>query len=593
MAFQDKKFLDAEGITHLVSLLDEYPNNQVLGTVIDAIEGELEQKAEKSEIPEVPVQDVQVNGVSMLDAQGVANVPIASASSYGVMKVRSYNGHQIDSNGYLSHKPAASSTIKTATETNDPITPSNQHEAAFYGLAKAAGADEKDSTLPMGTYTDTAKAAIKNMLGITQTLTVTVLTQDNVTVTGQTVTIRAVDSTGSIFATAAYEGQPVAFSVPSGFAYHVSVSDTLDHHFNPTTASGIVTNTDISVTLQYSDFSTIRSARDIKAALNAGLDLTDLVGEQITCTKNGETITWDVADYDATNGRITLLLHGAFGTTNMVFEPAQALMWCENGLAAGSYTFKWNTTQCYFTLTTAIPAGGQLRATNSQFQTYASQDATATLETGTVSTEEITGATDLVQTGQGLLNHHDRVNYGSNNQAESAIQWWLNSDASANTLRTPVTKFSRAFSYSVPGFMNGLDSDFLDCLDIVDWPCSTNNVYECPKELGGYTNGTRQAYTIKSKFCFASEMEIFGNHGGNPDGSTVFDLYNGAEADDRKKYRGTSAQTWWLRSPNWSNAGNERSVTSSGSAHYYHASSSYAVVPACRISRDTEEEVEE
>ena len=58
MAFQDKKFLDAEGITHLVRLLDEYPNNQVLGSVIDAIEGELEQKAEKSEIPEVPVQDV-------------------------------------------------------------------------------------------------------------------------------------------------------------------------------------------------------------------------------------------------------------------------------------------------------------------------------------------------------------------------------------------------------------------------------------------------------------------------------------------------------------------------------------------------------
>ena len=123
-------------------------------------------------------------------------------------------------------------------------------------------------------------------------------------------------------------------------------------------------------------------------------------------------------------------------------------MWCENGLAAGSYTFTWQNTQCYFTLTTAIPAGGQLRATNSQFQTYTSQDATATLETGTVGTEEIAGATDLGHEGQGLLNHRDRVNYGSNNFAESALFWWLNSDAAANTPRVPVTKFSRAYSYA-------------------------------------------------------------------------------------------------------------------------------------------------
>jgi len=38
--------------------------------------------------------------------------------------------------------------------------------------------------------------------------------------------------------------------------------------------------------------------------------------------------------------------------------------------------------------------------------------------------------------------------------------------------------------------MNGLDADFVNCLDEVDWLCSTNNVYECPKSLGGYTKGT-------------------------------------------------------------------------------------------------------
>lgn len=539
-------------------------------------------------------KDVQVNGTSILSS-GVANVPKASITTFGVVKVGDNDtGLQLDSSGYFKIAPAGSSYIKSASSDSTsciyrPITPYLQHESVFYGLAKAAGdTTQSQSSNAVGTYTDSAKAAIKNMLGITQTLTVTVLTQDNVTVTGQTVTVRAVDSTGPIFATAAYEGQPVAFAMPSGFAYHVSVSDTLDRHFNPTTASGIVTNTDISVTLQYSGFSTIRTARDIKAALNAGLDLTDLVGEQITCSKGDDTLKWDVADYDSTTSKIKLLLHDAFGTANMVFEPAQALMWCENGLAAGDYTFADGSTHYYFTLTNAIPAGGQLRADPTSFQTYASQSATSTIETGTVSTTEIAGATDLGTCAQGLLNHMSRVRYGSSNFAESALFGWLNSDAVANTPRVPVTKFSRAYSYAQPGFMNGLDANFVNCLDEVDWLCSTNNVYECPESLGGYTKGIKQAYTVKAKFGLASEMEIFGSYGGNPDGSTVFDLYNGADADDSKKYRGTSAQVWWLRSPFWSYANYERVVLSSGGAHNYYARYSCAVVPACQISRDTE-----
>ena len=555
--------------------------------IIPAVEGEeiAGANCEETSVGEGFPHDVQVNGVSVI-SEGVANIPEAvNNGSYGVVKISSGNGIGRAANGYLYVVTSTDAQVKSGTNSARPISPLNQHLSTFYGLAKAAGdTTQVASDNAVGTYTDEAKAAIKNMLGITHTLTVTVLTQDNVTVTGQTVTVRADNASGGIYATAAYEGQPVSFSVPDGFQYYVSVSDTLDHHFNPTTASGIVSNTDIAVTLQYSDFSTIRTAADIKAALNAGMDLTELVGEQITCSKGDDTLTWDVVDYDSTNGRIMLLLHDAFGTANMVFEPPQALMWCENGLAAGSYTFTWNTTQCYFTLTTAIPAGGQLRATNSQFQTYASQDATATLETGTVGTDEIVGATDLGHDGQGLLNHRDRVNYGSNNFAESALFWWLNSDAPAGTLRTPVTKFSRAHSYAQPGFLNGLDQSFINCLDEVDWLCSTNNIYECPEELGGYTKGIKQAYTVKAKISLASEMEIFGSYGGNSDGSTLFDLYNGAEADDRKKYRGTSAQTWWLRSPYWGNAYYERDVTSSGGANSYYASSSFAVVPAVRIS---------
>ena len=536
---------------------------------------------------EVPVQDVQVNGVSVVDANGVAEIPVATGAILGLVRSAASNGIYISpDSGNLQINKANSDQIKAGTATFHPIVPYNEYEAAFYGLAKAAGdTTQSSSSNAVGTYTSEAKTAIKRMLGVTQTLTITAQTQDGVTVTGQTVTVRADDASGEVYATAAYEGQPVSFSLPSGFQYYVSISDMLAHHFNPTTARGVITNADASVTLQYSDFSSIHTAADIKAALDANINLTDLVGESITCTRGTDTLTWDVADYDATNKRVTLLLHDAFGSANMVFEPAQALMWCENGLAAGNYTFKWNSTQVYFTLATAIPAGGQLRATNSAFSTYESQSATSTLETGTVSIDVISGATDLGTTGSGLLNHHDRVNYGSNNYVESALFWWLNSDAAANTQRVPVTKFSRAYSYNVAGFLNGLDESFVSVIDDAVWKCSTNNVYECPASLGGATSGKQNSYTVTAKIGLASEMEIFGSYGGTADGSTIFDLYNGATADDRKKYRGTIAQTWWLRSPLWITAYYERFVLSSGGTSGSGAHGSYAVVPACQISQ--------
>lgn len=117
------------------------------------------------------VQDVQVNGVSVLDAQGVANVPFAANGGVpGVIRVSSSYGHSIVS-GVLTHKPAGTATIKNGRNTADPIVSSNQHESAFYGLAKAAGYDEKNSTLPVGQYTESAKSAIKSMIGVGETVT--------------------------------------------------------------------------------------------------------------------------------------------------------------------------------------------------------------------------------------------------------------------------------------------------------------------------------------------------------------------------------------------------------------------------------------
>lgn len=112
-----------------------------------------------------PVSDVQVNGTSVVSG-GVADVPIASNSVFGVTKGNQNQGIGVDSvskNLYIAQ--AGESAIKTGTNSYRPITPNNQHQAAFYGLAKAAGdTTQSASSNAVGSYTDAAKSAISTML---------------------------------------------------------------------------------------------------------------------------------------------------------------------------------------------------------------------------------------------------------------------------------------------------------------------------------------------------------------------------------------------------------------------------------------------
>ena len=117
--------------------------------------------------------DVQVNGTSIV-SDGVANVPIANDDTFGTVKVATggyyginYYGNDVKFKFLKISYAQHGNDIKNGMLAYKPITPTNQHESTFYGLAKAAGADEKDSTLPVGQYTDNAKDSIQNMLGIT------------------------------------------------------------------------------------------------------------------------------------------------------------------------------------------------------------------------------------------------------------------------------------------------------------------------------------------------------------------------------------------------------------------------------------------
>ena len=110
------------------------------------------------------VDDVQIDGTSIVSS-GVANVPFATASEPGVAKFDSTYGIAINNSGGAYIRQADDGYVRQGVRGYNPICPSNQHKAVFYGLAKVAGADMASlSSVPVGTYPEAQKSAISEML---------------------------------------------------------------------------------------------------------------------------------------------------------------------------------------------------------------------------------------------------------------------------------------------------------------------------------------------------------------------------------------------------------------------------------------------
>jgi hypothetical protein len=104
--------------------------------------------------------DVQINGTSIVTS-GIGTLRIGEGLAFATdTKTVRMNA-------------SGDGTIKSGTYAASMIVPARQHLSTFYGLAKAAGHDEKDSTLPIGEYTDEAKTAIQTMLDVPSASTVT------------------------------------------------------------------------------------------------------------------------------------------------------------------------------------------------------------------------------------------------------------------------------------------------------------------------------------------------------------------------------------------------------------------------------------
>ena len=120
-------------------------------------------------MPEVPVDDVQINGQSIV-TDGVANIPVVTPNgsvTLGLVRPQVGLGTAVASNGGLAVVKANASQVKAGTNEYAPIVPQFQHQSTFYGLAKAAGdTTQSQSSNAVGNYTDNAKDKIQTMLGV-------------------------------------------------------------------------------------------------------------------------------------------------------------------------------------------------------------------------------------------------------------------------------------------------------------------------------------------------------------------------------------------------------------------------------------------
>lgn len=130
-------------------------------------------EAEKPDLSGL-VKDVTVGGSSVV-VDGVANIPKASATQLGAVKTNNAFGVLSASDGSLMLIESSEAQCKNGANQFAPISAKNQHWSTFYGLAKVAGVDERTSENPVGTYTNEAKIAIRDMLGAVSSTDVTTM----------------------------------------------------------------------------------------------------------------------------------------------------------------------------------------------------------------------------------------------------------------------------------------------------------------------------------------------------------------------------------------------------------------------------------
>lgn len=202
----------------------------------------------------------------------------------------------------------------------------------------------------------------------------------------------------------------------------------------------------------------------------------------------------------------------------------------DGGLAAGTYNVTMGFSQgtvvngktYRFTLTKALPAGGQLLGffnaldqNPGQWKVYNCESATATSIAETVSVTEGNEGTNLgtflSDKPNGDLNCLQRCAYGSNRPDDSDVFQYLNSDAAKlgdvwkprdKFDHIPCAPFADAPLDTKQGFLKGFSDDFLSIIGSLQVDTCTN--YVCD----GGTSGEPNIVTCYPKFYLPSLEEM-------------------------------------------------------------------------------------
>lgn len=334
-------------------------------------------------------------------------------------------------------------------------------------------------------------------------------------------------------------------------------------------------------------------------------------GDQLVCKKGNAELTWDIIGIDSDpqfEHNITLQLHDCW-TGLVQFDAPEAFYYCENGLAAGTYYFTiasdydptYNTyaaTGYQFTLTNAVPAGGQLaiawtyntQASGMKISSYSGASSSTPIESN-VSVSSGTAGTNLgaFSLSSDRANGRNSLNiarYGSNSYKESAVRQWLNSSAAAGSVWTPQNVFDRppTWANTLAGWMADIDPDFLAVISDTTFKTTKNTVDSAEKTYD----------TVTEKFFLPSRAGLYGGVL-YPDvvEDPVFPYYKdfsdlsaagiGADSNRIKLLNGT-AVAWAARTVMLTSVNTYRVVTATGAFDIKSASSDIAVAPVCNIA---------
>ena len=215
------------------------------------------------------------------------------------------------------------------------------------------------------------------------------------------------------------------------------------------------------------------------------------------------------------------------------FDAPEALYYASAGLPAGTYNFEIQTTWSkalagtyQFTLTQAIPAGGQVgpiaqladtEPSNWSVTTYTGPTDTTGIETVAVTSGSAgTSLGTLKHAGDGNMNSIHRVGYGYNRWSQSAIRQWLNSAAGPGAWWTPQNNWDRppAEAATKSGFLAGYGEDFLACIKPVKVVTALNTIPEMAqrRQLSTRSSSPRCSRSTRS-LSLQTSKETPGNIG--------------------------------------------------------------------------------